>query len=25
LPGTDRRLLALGFALERALGPIPPP
>jgi mandelamide amidase len=25
LPGTDRRLLALGFALEQALGPIPPP
>ncbi|MEO7743686.1 MAG: amidase family protein [Usitatibacter sp.] len=25
LPGTDRRLLAIGFALERALGPIPAP
>ena len=25
LPGSDRRLLALGLALERALGPIPPP
>ena len=25
LPGTDRRLLALGMALERALGPIPAP
>lgn len=25
LPGTDRRMLALGLALERALGAIPPP
>ena len=25
LPGTDRRLLSLGLALERALGPIPGP
>ena len=25
LPGTDRRLLELGLALERALGTIPPP
>jgi mandelamide amidase len=25
LPGADRRLLGLGLALERALGPIPPP
>ena len=25
LPGTDRQLLALGLALERALGPIPAP
>lgn len=24
-PGTDRRILALGLALERALGPIPAP
>jgi mandelamide amidase len=25
LPGTDRRLLGLGLALERLLGPIPAP
>jgi Asp-tRNA(Asn)/Glu-tRNA(Gln) amidotransferase A subunit family amidase len=25
LPGRDRRLLALGLSLERALGPIPAP
>ena len=25
LPGTDRRLLAIGVSLQRALGPIPAP
>jgi indoleacetamide hydrolase len=25
LPGADRKLLALGLSLQKALGPIPPP